>query len=71
MIIIDRIEDGVATLEFPDRVMCEIPASELPENAREGDCFILTEDGELKLDEDESSRRRQANVDLFHSLLED
>lgn len=70
-IIIDRIEDGVATLEFPGRVMREVPVSDLPENAREGDCLTLAEDGALKYDGGETDRRRRENIDLFKSLMED
>lgn len=38
---IDRIEDGIAVLEHPSGRTRTVPASALPEGAREGDRLIV------------------------------
>lgn len=69
-VTVDRIEDGVAVLEYPGREMHEVPASELPEGAAEGSVLTLEEDGGLALSPEETRRRREINRNLFNSLLE-
>ncbi len=69
-VIIDRITDGVAVLELPDRRRLEVPAKKLPSGANEGDCLSMTEDGGFVLDEAETARRRKANAELFKRLLD-
>lgn len=44
MIIIDRIDDGIAVLET-DNGMQTIPAEQLPEQARDGDVLLQIENG--------------------------
>lgn len=68
-ISIDRIEDGVAFLEFFDRTVMRVPLSELPPSAKEGDILTMTNDGGLAPDEEETLRLRKSNFDLFNSLV--
>lgn len=43
--IVDRIVDGVAVLQIgPAATTIEVPAQQLPENARDGDAVHLTRD---------------------------
>ncbi len=57
MIIIDRIDDGIAVLETDDG-MQTIPAEQLPEQARDGDVLQLTENG-YQIDAAATEARRQ------------
>lgn len=43
--IIDRIEDGFAVLEDPERHMTELPLSYLPPEVREGNKLELDKNG--------------------------
>lgn len=63
-IIIDRIEDGFATLAMP------VPVGLLPENAREGDVLFCDEDGLLQIDIEETRKRRKTSYELFEELLD-
>lgn len=63
-IIIDRIEDGMATLAMP------VPIGFLPENAREGDVLYYDDDGTLQIDVEQTRRRRKNNFELFNGLLD-
>ncbi len=57
MIIIDRIDDGIAILET-DNGMQTIPAEQLPEHARDGDVLQWTENG-YEVDVAATEKRRQ------------
>lgn len=46
-LIIDRIENGIAVCEKPDKTMTEIPLDALPP-VREGDCIVITVDNDKK-----------------------
>ncbi|MBN1522706.1 MAG: DUF3006 domain-containing protein [Candidatus Aureabacteria bacterium] len=41
-VIVDRIEDGVAMLQFPDGMTAPWPAEKLPQGTREGDCLNVS-----------------------------
>lgn len=68
LLVIDRIEGDTAVCETPDRNRRHIPLSLLPPGVREGDCLRTQPDGTLVVDEDETSRRRRHNHDLFARL---
>lgn len=38
---LDRIEDGIATIETPNGTMLRFSEKLFPENSKSGDCFIL------------------------------
>lgn len=57
MIIIDRIDDGIAVLET-DEGMQTIPAEQLPNQAKDGDVLQLTEKG-YDIDAAATETRRQ------------
>jgi hypothetical protein len=60
--VIDRIEEGIAVLEFDDGYQLELPAQYIP-GAREGAVV------EIKIDETETGKRRKAISDLQKDLL--
>lgn len=57
MIIIDRMDDGIAVLET-DNGMQTIPAEQLPEQARDGDVLQWTQNG-YEVDAAATEERRQ------------
>lgn len=57
MIIIDRIDDGIAVLET-DEGMQTLLAEQLPEQAKDGDVLQLTENG-YEIDAAATETRRQ------------
>lgn len=59
--IIDRIIDGVASLEAEDRSIVEITAKVLPKAIKEGDVISIT------IDEEETKARE----DRIKALMED
>jgi len=68
MIIIDRIENGIAACEV-DGVIKEIPLSGISGSAREGD--VLTDSGDgsfLIVDVDATKQRRTAIAERFERL---
>ena len=62
MLVIDRIEGGIAVCETEDGRR-ELPLAGLPAGVREGDCLVCV-DGSWQIDREETLRRRQQN----HSL---
>lgn len=60
--VIDRIEEGIAVLEFDDGFQLQLPARYIA-GAREG--LVV----ELKIDEKETGRRRTAISKLQQDLL--
>lgn len=65
MIIIDRIDDGIAVLET-DNGMQTIPAEQLPEQARDGDVLQQTETG-YEIDAAATEARRQKIRNLLQN----
>lgn len=68
MLIIDRFEGEFALCEDEGRQMRRIPRSELPAQAREGDC-LTCEDGRLRIDSRAAEARRKANAARFCKLM--
>ncbi|MCM1022623.1 MAG: DUF3006 domain-containing protein [Prevotella sp.] len=68
MLIIDRIEDGIAVVETEDGRM-EVPRSELAPDIKEGDVVELA-DGIYVKNQDETDMRRKKIIELQNSLWE-
>lgn len=66
--IIDRIEDGVATIETPNGEMINIPTVSLPENSKAGDCLIF-EENSFKLSQSETELRKNRVKSLLDGLV--
>lgn len=60
MLIVDRIEAGVAICEQDDRTMLTIPLAALPDGVHEGDCLIPQGGGYIVDDAATVQRRGQA-----------
>ena len=60
--VIDRIEEGIAVIEFDDGFLMELPAKYIP-GAREG---VVVE---VRVDEKETGRRRNDIAKLQQDLL--
>lgn len=68
MLIIERIEDGIAVIEDGDGHF-EVSAESLGENVREGD--IVTCDGGIyQKNEDATEQRRKEIIEMQNSLWE-
>ena len=68
MLIIDRIEDGIAVIE-DGNTRFEIPAEMLGKNVREGD-VVIPENGFYIKDENASNPRRDEIIKLQNDLWE-
>lgn len=66
---LDRIEDGIATVENTDGAMLYISKSRLPENAKSGDCLTF-EKGRFYLAPAETEFRRKEIKGLLKKVLE-
>ena len=66
--IIDRIEDGIATLETGEGEILHLPKKALPKGAREG--HVLQKDGEVfTIDHEATNQRRQQLRERLNKLL--
>lgn len=68
MLLVDRIEDGIAVIETDDGRI-EVSRSELAPDVREGDA-VLFENGVYRKDTDATEKRRQEILKLQDSLWE-
>ncbi len=57
-LIVDRFEGMYAICEDGEQKYFAIETGELPEGAAEGSVLVVSEEGELLLDEEETSKRR-------------
>jgi len=67
LVCVDRITDGIAVLEAPDRTTFTREVNALPPGTREGDCLWEENGGFLPAPE-ETARRRERNRLLFQRL---
>lgn len=67
MIVIDRFGEDFAVLEI-DGEMTEIPRSEIPSDAREGDILVL-DNGVYSVDEKATSERRNSVRERLYRLM--
>ena len=65
---LDRIEDGIATVENSDGAMLFVSASRLPEDAKEGDCLTF-EKGRFYLAPAETEFRKKVIKGLLDNLI--
>ena len=63
--IIDRFEGGYAIVEMADGKYIDIPKSELPKNAKEGDCLSLV------IDKQKNDERKSKMKKLINEIWED
>lgn len=68
MLIIERIEDGIAVIENGDERF-EVPAEKLSENIGEGDVVVLQNDIYIK-DENGTDERRKKIIEMQNDLWE-
>ena len=68
MLIIDRIEDGIAVIEDDD-TRFEVPAEMLGEGVKEGD-VVVSENGLYIKDENATAGRRDEIITLQNDLWE-
>jgi uncharacterized Zn finger protein len=66
--IIDRFEGNMAVCEKPDRTMTNIPLSQLPAEAKEGDVLIVEGDC-IRIDQIETEKRRKAAAETMKSVF--
>ena len=62
-LVIDRFEGKYAICEDSDQKYFAIELSELLKEAKPGCVLQITDEGELRLDEEETQRRRQRILD--------
>ncbi|MBP3703959.1 MAG: DUF3006 domain-containing protein [Clostridia bacterium] len=67
--IIDRFDGVYAICEDKDKAFFAIDQSELPEGAKTGDVLVITDEGELKIDVEETERRRSRILEKQKKLL--
>ena len=65
---LDRIEDGIATVENSDGAMLFVSASRLPEDAKDGDCLTF-EKGRFYLAQAETEFRKKVIKGLLDNLI--
>jgi hypothetical protein len=71
MPVIDRFEGDFAVCEVENGETVNIPRSELPSSAREGDCLIAVVEGVYAIDADETARRRKRIREKMSRLFSD
>ena len=69
-LIIDRIEGNFAVCEKKDRTMLNLEISKIPEEAKEGSCICIDENGFVSLDYDCAKDRKERTERLLYDLLE-
>ena len=62
-LVIDRFEGKYAICEDSDQKYFAIELTELPKEAKPGCVLQITDQGELRLDEERTQRRRQRILD--------
>lgn len=63
-LIIDRIEDGIAVLEYEEGKHVQLPAALLPSGAKEGDALAFCID--RKTTDDKKEQAENLRKRLFH-----
>ena len=65
---LDRIEEGIASVENPDGVMLYVSASRFPEGTKSGDCFAF-EKGYFIFLPEETEKRRSETASLLLNIV--
>ncbi|MDF2880916.1 MAG: hypothetical protein K0R54_1473 [Clostridiaceae bacterium] len=66
-LIIDRFEHNFAVCEKEDRTMLNIEKSKLPQNAKEGDVIIISND-KIIIDNEETLKRKKIIENLTKDM---
>ena len=67
---IDRFEGNYAICEDGERKMFAIELGELPKGAKEGDILVISDEGEITVDAEETKHRREKIKKLQNSVWE-
>lgn len=67
--IIDRFDGVYAICEDKDKAFFAIEQAELPAGAKAGDVLMITDDGNLEIDTEETERRRSRILEKQKKLL--
>ena len=65
---VDRIEEGIATVEKSDGAMLHVSASRLPENSKSGDCLTF-EKGRFYLAPEKTKFIRKNVKNILDNLI--
>ena len=68
-LVIDRFDGIYAICEDKDKAFIAIELSELPANVRAGDVLVISDDGTLSVDQEETERRRSRILEKQRKLL--
>ena len=66
---VSRIEKNIAVLEFPDETFNEIDISLLPQDVKEGNILIKTDDNRFIHDFNEENLRKNRLLDLQNKIF--
>lgn len=69
-LVIDRIEEGYALCETPDKALLRLPLRELPDQAAPGDVLELIE-ARYQINPEQTAKRREQNYHLFRSIFKE
>ena len=67
--IIDRFDGVYAICEDKDKAFFAIDQTELPSGANVGDVLMITDDGSLVIDAEETERRRNRMLEKQRKLM--
>ena len=68
-ITIDRFDGIYAICEDRDKAFFALELSELPKDAKSGDVLLITDEGTLEIDVEETERRRQRVLEKQKKVL--
>ena len=68
-ITIDRFDGIYAICEDKDKAFFAVELSELPKGAKSGDVLLITDEGTLEIDVEETERRRQRVLEKQKKVL--
>lgn len=68
-IVIDRFDGIYAICADKDKNFFAIELGELPQGTKAGDVLVITDDGTLEIDQEETARRRQRAQENRAKLL--
>ena len=68
-ITIDRFDGIYAICEDKDKAFFALELSELPKGAKSGDVLLITDEGTLEIDVEETERRRQRVLEKQKKVL--
>jgi hypothetical protein len=71
MFVVDRFESDFAICEERNGKMVNIPKTELPPSAGEGDCLIEVSKGVCAVDADETAQRKKQISEKMSRIFSD